>query len=733
MPQQTAKKNGRAARILDALTVSVTAFAVAYTNLLLFTGLFEIPTKDMRSTHVIARLLDAVGLNGNAFRGIRITESRIPVLPILLLALTVLSVAVSLLPKPGWWYLGLSLAGIGWIVWKRTLLAAEFHDLFGYLMRRGSFRQLFPAALRGFRLSHVTTDSQGEALLLVGLALALLTAFLLMRRRNSLWFSVLNVTAVAALCVVMQTDPPSLPFLFLLAAHIVLILVSLMRRRDPLSARRILFVFMVPATAFCLLCGYVGSRYERPVWADTAVRRILDFADSRLHSQGKNNGGTRSSNAVAEAIGAYVWNSNPSLIYLSYVGPQTYSEVPAMEIYSDTTRTYYLRGMSYGWYDGSRWIQWEEMPGVRADSLITPSAPEEQLLIRTARPTGILYLPYTPTELPAGSFPHYDQYVSVQKKISDYTVLFKPNAYYAPVSPEYYNALDPAYTMVLDTTAEELADIVSRFDPEDPNVVFEVANYVRNSATYDLDTERMPAGGDFVAWFLKYSDTGYCVHFASAATVLLRMLGIPARYVTGYMAHAVGGQWTTVTQGDAHAWVEYFDESNASWRMLEVTSSVEVAEEEDSTPAVPTAPLPNLRGDDDPTAPRERDDPAPADVNAPRGRRIPLAAAILIPALLAAAAWPLIMKAIRRADFRRGDRNRQLLARYRYAVWLAGAMDREVPAKVRDTALRARFSNHPSTEEDLALVTSAADALTAERRKTSNPLRWIWVRYFLAI
>ena len=733
MPHLFAQKSGIAARIADVLTVAVTAFAVAYTNLLLLVDFFDIQIGDDGS-HVFAQILDAFGLNGNAYRGIRITESRIRMLPILLLALTVLAIAVSLLPKPGWWFLGLSLAGIGWIVWKRALLAVEFRDLLWQLTRRGLLRDLVFDILRVPRFSYIPTDTLREALLLVGLAVALFTAFLLMRRLNSIWFSALNIVAVGAHCVLFQTEPPRLPFLFLLAAHIVLILASLMRQRDPASARRVLLVFMVPATAFCLLCGTVGDKYVRPDWADTAVKRILDFGNTRLRGRGnKKTGESRPSDLLAEAIGAYVWNSNPSTVNLSLVGPQTDSEIPAMEIYSDTTRTYYLRGMSYGWYDGSRWVQWEEMPGVRADSLITPAAPEEQLLVRTARPTGILYLPYTPTELPAGSFPHYDQYVSVQKKIDHYTVLFKPNAYYAPVSPAYYNALDPSYTMVPDTTAEELADIVNLFDPEDPNVVFEAANYVRNSATYDLDTERMPVGEDFVAWFLKDSDTGYCVHFASAATVLLRMLGIPARYVTGYLAHAVGGQWTTVTQGDAHAWVEYFDESNASWRMLEVTSSVEVAEEEDSTPASPTAPLPNLRGDDNQAAPRERDDPAPADVDAPRGRKVPLGAAILIPVLLAAAAWPFVMKAIRRADFRRGDRNRQLLARYRYAAWLADAMNKEVPARVREAALRARFSNHAATEEDLALVTAAADTLTAERRKTSNPLRWIWVRYFLAI
>ena len=739
MPQHLNKKIGLL-RIADTLTVALAAFAVGYTNVLLFAGFFDIPTGTYEATASFGRipilpgLLDALSRRVGSIHGIHVTMSGYAYLPVMLLFLTILFAAVSLLPKPGWWYVGLSFTEIGWIVWQRAYLIQEFSDLLWYITRIGTVRRLLSAVIPGLRSpSSRGTETVRDALLLCGLLLAILTMFLLMRRRNSLWFSALNVIAAASLCVFLQTDPPRLPFLFLIAAHIVLILVSLMRGRDPASARRILFYFMIPSTVFCLLCGMIGEQFTRPAWADTAVRQILDFANERIRGSGSGNGNSRTvTNAVTDVLGTYVWNSNPTISYLSLAGPHADSDVPAMEIFSDTTRTYYLRGMSYGWYDGTRWIVWDEMPGVRADSLTTDASPDEQLLVRTAKPTGVLYLPYTPTELPQKSFAYSDQYVRTERKVGEYTVLFKPNAYFAPVSSAYYNALRPAYTYVLDSTAEELADIVSLFDPEDPNVVFEVANYVRNAATYDLDTDFMPPGRDFVSWFLHDSDTGYCVHFASAATVLLRLLDIPARYVTGYRAEAIGGQWTTVTQGDAHAWVEYFDESNASWRMLEVTSSVEIAEEEEEVVSTPTAPLPNLRGDDaeSPSAGREeRTEPAPVQ----QRRRSPMILAILLPVLAAAVAWPFAMKAIRRADLTRGDRNRQVLARYRYAAWLAASLGRDVSAPVREAALRTRFSQHPATEEDLALVRTEADALTAERRKTTNPFRWVWVRYFLAI
>ena len=726
-------------RIADVLIAAAAAFAVGFSNVLLLTGFFDIPTGMFAQASarvnipILSGLLDALGL-GN--RGIRVTETGSWLLPVLLFFFTLLLAAVTLLPKPGLWYAGLSLAGAGWIVWRRELLLTEFEDLFWFITRQGSVRRVLGSVLPGLRTA-VTRKSNSvrEALLLIGLVLALLTLILLMRRRNALWFSVLNILGTASLCVLMQTDPPGLPFLFLLAAHTALILTSCLRKRDPMTARRVLLYFAVPATVFCLLCGYAGSRYVRPEWADTAVSRIMDFANEQIRSaRGRNgNSPTTAQTAVNELIGAYVWNSSPTFSYVALAGPQAESDVPVMEVYSDTTRTYYLRGMSYGWYDGTRWTAWKSVSGVRADALSTNAAPEAQLLVRTSRPTRVLYLPYTPTELPAGSSAYYDAYVQTQARVDHYSVLFKPNAYFAPVSPEYYNALRPAYTFVTDATAVELADIVSRFDPEDPNVVYEVASYVRNSATYDLNTERMPIGEDFVSWFLHDSETGYCVHFASAAAVLLRLLDIPARYVTGYLVNAVGGEWTTVTQSDAHAWVEYFDEGNASWRMLEVTSSVEIDEEEEETPTTPTAPLPNLRGDDNASSPDVRDEGTGANAPAVTRKRIPAAVWIALPLLAAAAAWPFVMRRIRRADFERGDINRRVIARYRYAAWLAKAMGTQVSAPVREAAERARFSRHASTDEDLALVVREADRLTEERRRTSNPLRLLWVRYFLAL
>lgn len=72
-------------------------------------------------------------------------------------------------------------------------------------------------------------------------------------------------------------------------------------------------------------------------------------------------------------------------------------------------------------------------------------------------------------------------------------------------------------------------------------------------------------GGDFMNFLVNDSRKGYSVHYATAATLLFRSLGIPARYVEGYYisadetAAAVAKEEPVrVTETNAHAWVEIY-------------------------------------------------------------------------------------------------------------------------------------------------------------------------------
>lgn len=79
--------------------------------------------------------------------------------------------------------------------------------------------------------------------------------------------------------------------------------------------------------------------------------------------------------------------------------------------------------------------------------------------------------------------------------------------------------------------------------------------------TYTLEqppSARVADGADPLEGFLFDTQAGHCEYFASAAVVLLRQIGVPARLVNGYYgAHYNSvGKYYAVRQADAHSWIE---------------------------------------------------------------------------------------------------------------------------------------------------------------------------------
>lgn len=85
-----------------------------------------------------------------------------------------------------------------------------------------------------------------------------------------------------------------------------------------------------------------------------------------------------------------------------------------------------------------------------------------------------------------------------------------------------------------------------------------IRKWLGENCTYTLDPPQPENGQDFVDFFLFDSRKGYCQHFATAMTMLLRASGVPARYVEGYAAPSVSENGVyEVTDEQAHSWVEY--------------------------------------------------------------------------------------------------------------------------------------------------------------------------------
>jgi len=80
---------------------------------------------------------------------------------------------------------------------------------------------------------------------------------------------------------------------------------------------------------------------------------------------------------------------------------------------------------------------------------------------------------------------------------------------------------------------------------------------------------------DVIDEFLFENRIGYCEHFASAFTFLMRSAGIPARMVGGYLGGVVNpyGNYLLVRQSDAHVWSEVWLE-NKGWIRIDPTLEV---------------------------------------------------------------------------------------------------------------------------------------------------------------
>lgn len=90
---------------------------------------------------------------------------------------------------------------------------------------------------------------------------------------------------------------------------------------------------------------------------------------------------------------------------------------------------------------------------------------------------------------------------------------------------------------------------------------------------YTLDPPKLDA--DPVDQFLFDTRSGFCEHYASAFTFLMRAAGIPARVVTGYLGGEVNpvDDYVIVRQSDAHAWSEVWLPGDG-WVRVDPTAAV---------------------------------------------------------------------------------------------------------------------------------------------------------------
>jgi len=103
-----------------------------------------------------------------------------------------------------------------------------------------------------------------------------------------------------------------------------------------------------------------------------------------------------------------------------------------------------------------------------------------------------------------------------------------------------------------------------------------IIDYLDENIRYDESAAAQPGNGDFIKYFLEQTKRGYSIHYATTAVMMLRLYGVPARYVEGYHVPAATAEQilpgeTLIMDGEyAHAWAEYYLDG-VGWIAFEVT------------------------------------------------------------------------------------------------------------------------------------------------------------------
>ena len=254
----------------------------------------------------------------------------------------------------------------------------------------------------------------------------------------------------------------------------------------------------------------------------------------------------------------------------------------------------HLRGMSFDTYKDGRWS-----PAVTEREFVTPNADSDLRL-----PTGLnaplvgITSVVQVTRLVRGNPLVYAPLNVSEVDLSDAErVQWAPESggpIRTPAAPPFtYTLSIPANERVQGVLARRLTgtsrqrylQLPENFDPKvralarsivgksakPRDKIAAIVTYLLTHHQYSLTID--PGQGDPVANFLLSSPPkdAHCEYFAAGAALLLRCVGVPTRYVTGYYVHESDGKNTSVVrQRDAHAWTEVWV-NNIGWATVDAT------------------------------------------------------------------------------------------------------------------------------------------------------------------
>lgn len=99
-----------------------------------------------------------------------------------------------------------------------------------------------------------------------------------------------------------------------------------------------------------------------------------------------------------------------------------------------------------------------------------------------------------------------------------------------------------------------------------------ITSFLRQNISYSNNIISTPKNAEPIDWFLFEYKKGFCNYYATAEVLLLRSIGIPAKFSLGYSEGERNNNTYTVRQRNAHAWAEVFF-PGIGWVIFEPTAS----------------------------------------------------------------------------------------------------------------------------------------------------------------
>ena len=490
--------------------------------------------------------------------------------------------------------LAIALYGQDYIVPILAFVATAIGHVVSYRERnrkRGLWRQVFLAALVFGALFYVIADS---ALALFGgvlpqanfaILLVAITSFDLKTRRNcysSMWISL----AILYLAAVYAWDYAFGILLALWALYLAGFWIASHLKRMEAGVR-------VPARALALMLaaailGGVGWFVAVPQPSGVPISPlVISLPNFSNFKGGLESPALPLVQLTGDSTGA---SSSVDLHFRGRLG-----DAPVM--YVRTGAPAYWRGLVFDEYRDGAWTTtnhgYREMQPYVPPRFMPPAPPHNlgtfvqtfrvlrplPGVINAAYPIQSLYAPVAALREDAyGTFHTPDalrpgQTYSVVSYLPDLSADALRGDELERVAPQNNPAyLDPGS---LSPRARQMAVEATKGASNEFDAVMALTGYLQRGYQYTLDLPRVPAGRDPVDWFLFDVKTGYCEQFATAETLMLRSLGIPARLATGYGTGDYDPllNQAVVREHDAHAWVEVWF-SGHGWVPVDPTPGV---------------------------------------------------------------------------------------------------------------------------------------------------------------